>query len=70
MDVDIMIGTVTWFSDEKGYGFVQSEKKDYFVHYKEINGEGFKSLKQGDKVIFEPASSPKGLVAKNLRKDT
>ena len=60
-------GTVKWFSDGKGFGFIESQGKDFFVHFKEIQGEGFKTLKEGDKVSFEPSSSPKGAVAKNVQ---
>lgn len=59
-------GTVKWFNDSKGFGFITSEGNDYFVHFKEIQGKGFKSLKEGDHVSFEPAESPKGPVAKNV----
>jgi cold shock protein len=59
-------GIVKWFSDQKGFGFVQSQGKDYFIHFKEIQSEGFKSLKEGDKVRFTADSSPKGPVAKNV----
>jgi CspA family cold shock protein len=60
-------GTVKWFNDGKGYGFIESEGSDFFVHFKEIQGSGFKSLKEGDKVSFETAQSPKGPVAKNVQ---
>ena len=59
-------GIVRWFNAEKGYGFVASEGVDYFVHYKEINTGGFKTLKTDDKVSFEPSRSPKGLTATNV----
>lgn len=59
-------GTVKWFSDDKGFGFIASEGSDYFVHFKEIQAQGFKSLKEGDRVSFEPGQSPKGPVAKNV----
>ncbi len=59
-------GIVKWFNDAKGFGFIASENKDYFVYFKEIQGQGFKSLKEGDRVTFEPGSSPKGAVAKNV----
>jgi len=59
-------GVVKWFSDQKGFGFVASQGKDYFIHFKEIQSDGFKSLKEGDKVRFNAESSPKGLVAKNV----
>lgn len=59
-------GIVKWFSDEKGYGFVEADGKEYFLHFKEIQKDGFKSAKQGDKVEFNPAMSPKGLIAKSV----
>jgi CspA family cold shock protein len=59
-------GIVKWFNESKGFGFIQSDKKDYFVHFKEIKMEGFKTLKEGDKVQFTPATSDKGLVAKDV----
>ena len=62
-------GTVKWFSNEKGYGFIEiSEGKDVFVHHKNIAGEGFKSLNEGDRVDFEIASGPKGDHAENVTK--
>lgn len=61
-----MNGTVRWFNSQKGYGFVESEGKDYFIHFKEINMPGYKSIKEGDKVSFEPSMSPKGIVATKL----
>jgi CspA family cold shock protein len=60
-------GIVKWFNDGKGFGFISSEGSDYFVHFKEIQGDGFKSLKEGDKVTFEAAKSPKGPVAKSVK---
>jgi CspA family cold shock protein len=60
-------GTVKWFNDNKGFGFIASEGSDYFVHFKEIQAHGFKSLKEGDKVTFEKGQSPKGPVAKNVQ---
>lgn len=59
-------GTVKWFNDAKGFGFIASEGSDYFVHFKEIQGQGFKSLKEGDRVTFDAGESPKGNVAKNV----
>ncbi len=49
-------GTVKWFNDEKGYGFITPDdgSKDLFVHYSNIDGDGFKSLSEGQKVSFEP----------------
>lgn len=65
----MMHGRVKWFDDAKGYGFIQSGGKDYFVHFKEIVSEGFKSLKEGDNVSFAPEISPKGLTAKSVCKE-
>lgn len=59
-------GTVKWFNDGKGFGFIASEGGDFFVHFKEIQGSGFKTLKEGDQVTFQVGQSPKGPVAKNV----
>lgn len=56
-------GKVKWFSNEKGFGFIVSENKDYFVHFKEIQSSGYKTLKEGDRVEFLPSTSQKGLLA-------
>ena len=63
-------GIVKWFNDQKGFGFVEAGGKDYFLHFKEIQADGFKSVKQGDKVAFEPSTSPKGPVAKSVMVQT
>lgn len=60
-------GTVKWFNDAKGYGFISSEKSgDLFVHFKSIQGTGFKSLKEGQKVTFVVKNGPKGLQAEEV----
>ena len=63
-------GTVKWFSDQKGYGFVTPEggRKDVFVHYSALQGEGFKTLAEGDIVEFDITQGPKGEQAANVRK--
>jgi len=62
-------GTVKWFNEAKGFGFIaQSEGDDVFVHYSAIEGDGFKSLMDGDRVEFEVTNGPKGLSAKSVRK--
>lgn len=65
-----MRGTVKWFSDEKGYGFIQQENggEDLFVHHSGISGEGFKSLREGEVVEFEVTRGNKGLQASNVRR--
>jgi cold shock protein len=62
----ISLGVVKWFNDAKGFGFVNDGKCDYFCHYKEIQGTGFKSLKEGQRVKFTAATSPKGKVAQQV----
>jgi cold shock protein len=62
-------GTVKWFNDSKGYGFISQEGgEDVFVHHTAIQMDGFRSLTEGDKVEFEVAKGPKGLQAQNVRK--
>lgn len=62
-------GVVKWFNGTKGYGFIQrSTGEDVFVHYKAINGDGYRTLNEGDKVQFEVETGPKGLQARNVTK--
>lgn len=62
-------GTVKWFNNSKGYGFiVREEGDDVFVHYKAIVGDGYKSLNEGDQVQFEIEQGPKGPQATNVSK--
>ena len=62
-------GTVKWFNDSKGFGFIEQESgPDVFVHFSEIQGEGFKSLAEGDRVSFEITKGQKGPQAVNVRK--
>ncbi|MBP1597778.1 MAG: cold-shock protein [Acidobacteria bacterium] len=62
-------GTVKWFSNDKGYGFISRESgDDVFVHHTAIEGSGFKSLSEGDRIEFEVARGPKGLQAQNVVK--
>jgi CspA family cold shock protein len=61
-------GTVKWFSNEKGYGFIQQDGgEDVFVHFSEIQTEGYKSLSEGQRVEFEVAQGNKGLQASGVR---
>jgi CspA family cold shock protein len=62
-------GTVKWFNGSKGYGFISREEgEDVFVHYNAIEGDGYKSLDEGDEVQFELGEGPKGLQANNVSK--
>jgi CspA family cold shock protein len=63
-------GTVKWFNGEKGYGFIRPDDggEDLFVHYSGIEGSGFRSLEEGDKVSYEVAQGRKGPQAQNVSK--
>ena len=62
-------GKVKWFNDAKGFGFIEQENgDDVFVHFSAIQGEGFKTLAEGQAVTFDVINGPKGLQAANVRK--
>ncbi len=63
-------GTVKWFNDEKGYGFIRPDDggEDLFVHHSGIAGDGFKTLDEGEKVTYETAQGRKGMQAQNVSK--
>ena len=64
-----MLGKVKWFNDAKGYGFItHHDGRDVFVHYSSIEGDGFRSLNQGQEVEYEAEEGPKGLHASSVRK--
>jgi cold shock protein len=68
MRSEVATGTVKWFSNEKGYGFIAQENgPDVFVHYKAIDGSGFRTLEQGQSVEFEITAGEKGDQAANVR---
>ncbi len=61
-------GQVKWFDSKKGYGFIVGpEGKDVFVHYSNIDGDGFRSLREGEPVEYELVETPKGLAASHVR---
>lgn len=65
-------GTVKWFDNKKGYGFIvreENEEEDIFVHYREIRGEGYRTLAEGQKVMFTLNQSDKGLAAEDVELD-
>lgn len=62
-------GTVKWFSDQKGYGFIEQDNgEDIFVHHSQIEGTGFKTLAEGERVEFEVGEGRKGPAAQNVKK--
>ena len=63
-------GTIKWFNDSKGFGLIEHDGgDDVFVHFSAIQGEGFKTLSDGDKVTFDIVEGPKGLQAANVVKE-
>ena len=63
------LGTVKWFNDAKGFGFIkQDNDADVFVHYSQIAGDGFRTLEEGQTVKFDLKEGPKGLFAENVSK--
>lgn len=63
-----LAGTVKWFDEKKGYGFISGDDgKDYFVYYKNIAGNGFKTLQEGQKVVFNETKTAKGLNAVDVK---
>lgn len=64
------VGRVKWFNDAKGFGFIEQDGgEDVFVHFSALQGEGFKSLSEGEEVEFEIVQGPKGLQAANVAKN-
>jgi CspA family cold shock protein len=66
---DMAAGTVKWFNDAKGFGFISPESggEDLFAHFSAIQGQGFKTLKEGQRVTFDVTTGPKGQQASNIR---
>jgi CspA family cold shock protein len=66
---DVSTGTVKWFNDAKGFGFITPSEggEDLFAHFKEIQGSGFKSLAEGQRVEYKAARGPKGMQATQIR---
>jgi cold shock protein len=68
-EVVMALGTVKWFNDAKGFGFIkQDNEADVFVHYSQIAGDGFRTLEEGQLVQFDLREGPKGLFAENVVK--
>ena len=69
MEEEMAEGTVKWFNDAKGFGFIEQDNgPDVFVHFSQISGDGFKSLAEGDRVSFDVSQGQKGPQASNVRK--
>ncbi len=66
MSADKQQGTVKWFNEGKGFGFIESDGTDYFVHFSAINSDGFKTLNEGDAVHFTATKGPKGPQAEDV----
>ena len=67
MSDELVTGVVKWFNDEKGFGFIEQENgADVFVHFRSINGDGRRSLKDGQSVTFNVQEGEKGLMAENV----
>jgi CspA family cold shock protein len=66
---NVTTGTVKWFNDAKGFGFITPADggEDLFAHFKEIQGSGFKTLKEGQRVQYEPKRGPKGMQATQIK---
>lgn len=63
---DKVRGKVKWFNESKGFGFIESNGKDYFVHFSAIQGTGFKTLAEGAEVMFKAGQGPKGPQAEEV----
>jgi CspA family cold shock protein len=69
MELKMAEGTVKWFNDAKGFGFIEQDNgPDVFVHFSEVQGDGFKSLAEGDRVNFDVTEGQKGPQSSNVRK--
>ena len=68
-EYDMLVGTVKWFNDAKGFGFIEPDEggPDVFAHFSAVEMDGFRTLKQGSKVSYELVQGPKGNLAHNIR---